>query len=114
VEPHPGSNNPDEVAWYSENATFKTEPVGQKKPNELGIYDMNGNAWEWCWDWFDREYYKNSPPSNPIGPLSGVRRVIRSGSINGLKNNIENASREAAKPNIVGRSLGFRVARTAK
>jgi formylglycine-generating enzyme required for sulfatase activity len=109
-----GSNNPDEVGWYNENATFKTEPVGQKKPNELGIYDMNGNVWEWCWDWFDREYYKNSAPNNPKGPLSGIRRVIRGCSIDGVKHMMEHTYRGYIKPNFVARSLGFRVARTAK
>jgi formylglycine-generating enzyme required for sulfatase activity len=109
-----GSNNLDEVGWYKENATFKTEPVGQKKPNELGIYDMNGNVWEWCWDWFDREYYKNSAPNNPKGPLSGIRRVIRGCSIDGVKHMMEHTYRGSIKPNYVARSLGFRVVRTAK
>jgi formylglycine-generating enzyme required for sulfatase activity len=102
------------VAWHETNSEDKAQPVGKKKPNEIGIYDMNGNVWEWCWDWFDREYYKNSSPGNPGGPLSGVRRVIRGSSINGLKNMMENTYRGSIKPNFVARALGFRVVRTAK
>jgi formylglycine-generating enzyme required for sulfatase activity len=62
----------------------------------------------------DRGYYKNSPPSNPTGPLSGLRRVICGGSINGIKDMIEKTYRGSIKPNFVVRALGFRVVRTAK
>ena len=74
-----GSNNIDEVAWYGNNSNNKTHPVGQKKPNELGIYDMSGNVWEWCQDWYDKDYYKNSPANNSTGPTSGTSRVLRGG-----------------------------------
>ena len=74
-----GSNNIDEVAWYDKNSGNKTHPVGQKKPNELGIYDMSGNVWEWCQDWYDGNYYKNSPANNPTGQISGSFRVLRGG-----------------------------------
>ena len=74
-----GSNNVDEVAWYTSNSGEKTRPVGQKKPNSLNIYDMSGNVWEWCWDWYDGNYYKDGQ-QNPHGPDVGRDRVLRGGS----------------------------------
>jgi len=75
-----GSNNIDEVAWYKENSGNKTHPVSQKKPNAFGLYDMSGNVWEWCLDWYSEKYYINSPQNNPQGVSSGTYRVDRGGS----------------------------------
>ena len=75
-----GSNNLDEVGWYENNSGGETHPVGQKKPNELGLYDMTGNVGEWCSDRYDAEYYKKSPQVDPQGPSSGTKRVVRGGS----------------------------------
>ena len=74
-----------EYAWYSSNSggffsKRKTHPVGGKKPNGLGLYDMTGNVWEWLSDWFRKDYYSNSPLNNPQGPDSGKLRVLRGGS----------------------------------
>ena len=70
------------VAWYDDNSDEKTHNVGQKKPNELGIYDMSGNVWEWCWDWylhydFDYDF---EDAIDPTGPSSGSWRAMRGGS----------------------------------
>ncbi len=73
-----GSSSLDEVAWYYDNSGSETHPVAQKKPNELGLYDMSGNVWEWCNDWFG--YYSNTPSTDPQGPTSGSGRVSRGGS----------------------------------
>jgi formylglycine-generating enzyme len=67
---HAGSNNPNEVAWYADNSNGEYQLVGLKQPNELGIHDMNGNMWEWCWDWYAPLYYSRSPVLDPIGPAT--------------------------------------------
>ena len=77
-----GSSNIGDVAWYGLIGVYKTHPVKGKNPNELGIYDMSGNVFEWCSDWYSRSYYNSSPQNNPEGPSSGFCRVLRGGSWN--------------------------------
>lgn len=73
-----GSNNLDEVAWYKENSGNHYQPVAAKMPNELYLYDMSGNAWEWVSDWFAP--YPSTPQTNPTGPRSGKAHMIRGGA----------------------------------
>ena len=69
-----------EYAWCSPGAEGSTHPVGQKKPNAWGLYDMHGNVWEWCADWYDEGYYAKSPVEDPKGPAEGELRVLRGGA----------------------------------
>jgi formylglycine-generating enzyme required for sulfatase activity/predicted Ser/Thr protein kinase len=70
----------DEYAWYGGNSGGQTHPVGQKKPNTFGLYDMHGNVWEWCWDWFDKDYYNKSSSVDPINANPDTGHVLRGGS----------------------------------
>ena len=106
-----GSNTIGDVAWYSANSGSKTHPVGTKGANELGIYDMSGNVWEWCSDWYDENYYKNSAAQNPKGAQSGSLRVLRSGSWNYSDSGCRSSNRLWGEPDYRYYTFGFRLAR---
>jgi formylglycine-generating enzyme len=103
-----------EYAWFEKNAGGKTHPVGQKRPNELGLYDMSGNVWEWCSDWHDQDYYKNCIRTNPMGPSSGEKRVFRGGSWRNGPPHVRTSGRARLAPSRQGASLGFRVGFSAR
>lgn len=102
----------DDLGWYNMNSGLHSHPSGRKMANDWGLFDMNGNLWEWCWDFYSSDYYKISPAINPRGPQSGERRIARGGSWND-GNFFARASNRFYPENSI-HSTGFRIVRTVK
>ncbi len=103
-----GSNKINEVAWYSGNSANSTHDVGQKAPNELGLYDMSGNVYEWCQDWKGR--YTRTPQANPTGPEEGTYRVNRGGRWCGSARACRTSDRSMSDPDYHFYHIGLRLA----
>ncbi len=102
-----GSDDMDEVAWYYKNSAGQTHSVGSKKANALGIYDMSGNVWEWCSDWYGN--YSSSPEVNPHGAAEGANRVTRGGSWYYDAVRCRVSYRSGSSPAYRRNDIGFRV-----
>ena len=106
-----GGNELDSLAWYRKNSNGKTHSVGSKQANDLGIYDMSGNVWEWVSDWYGKDYYRHSPTNDPKGPATGRNRVNRGGSWNLNAYYLRSANRNFYSPDYRDYNLGFRLVR---
>ncbi len=100
-----------DYAWYDDNSGDETHPVGQKLLNAFGLYDMHGNVWEWCADWYGEDYYSRSPELDPQGPDNGGLRVLRGGSWFSNAGYCRSGDRCYDSPGIRDYYIGFRLAR---
>ncbi len=107
-----GSNNALSVAWFSANSGGMTRPVKKLDPNLWGVYDLSGNVWEWCWDWFGE--YVDGNATDPVGPKEGRGRVFRGGSWAVPEKMVRTTQRGAERPHNRMNGLGFRIARNVR
>ena len=102
-----GDRIDEDYLWYKDNSGWKTHPVGQKLPNAWGLYDMAGNVWEWCEDWYGS--YSPDEQTDPVGPSSGSSRVLRGSSWYGGTEFVRSANRDLFTPSYRYTNIGFRV-----
>ena len=106
-----GEEADNSYAWHWDNSGRKTHPVGEKKPNKLGLYDTAGNVWEWTADWYDQNYYQKRSSRNPKSPFNGKHRVLRGGSFMDKPGGLRVTRRNWDLPSSKFKNFGFRCAK---
>ena len=101
----------EQYGWFKKNAGGKAQPVALKRPNPFGLFDMHGNAQEWCQDWYDAKWYEKNSPSDSNGPSSGSYRVLRGGTWLLYASYCRSACRITAAPSARAHHYGFRCVR---
>ncbi len=111
-EKYPGGSDPEEIAWFSANSGMTTQPVGRLSPNGLGLYDMSGNVYEWCADYYHEDAYRHHAPSNPVNSKEAARRVIRGSSWCNFPSELRCTYRGSVYQDFKGNFLGMRIVMT--
>jgi formylglycine-generating enzyme required for sulfatase activity len=109
---YPWGDTPD--TGYANFKSFGILPVKSLKPNGYGMYDMIGNVWEWCSDWYDKDYYYGGQKKNPRGPATGTHKVLRGGAWYCAEDEIRVSNRYFALPDAKSFNVGFRCAQSVK
>lgn len=108
------SNELNAIAWYNLNSGYKTQEVGKKQPNGFGLYDLTGNVWEWCWDYYSENYYSLNVNFNPKGPTNGNKRVLRGGAYNSGTAFLRSSNRKNDIDTNTYKACGIRLVRSKK
>lgn len=104
-----GTGQIDQMAWYAVNSGMNAHTLGTKAANQFGLYDMHGNVWEWCWDWYSETYYKENINQDPLGPNTGTKHVLRGGSCEDGFSYCRSSNRRFIGKNL--EHVGFRIVR---